>query len=181
MTRLPPLEPGEMSAEQTRLAAEITATRGALRGPFAVWLRAPAMAALISPLGMHLRTTDSLAPQLRELAVLIVARHWRAQYEWWAHEKLSRDAGVPASVIEAIKHRRVPPISDPDMLAVYDLASELLESRSVSDETYDRALAFLGETALIEMVAIIGYYSMIAMTLNAFEAPVPDGEAPPLD
>ncbi|HEX9808481.1 MAG TPA: carboxymuconolactone decarboxylase family protein [Alphaproteobacteria bacterium] len=181
MTRIPVLDPADMTEAQRRLAEEVTGPRGGvLRGPFAVWLRVPALCERTHPLGMHFRTATALPPRLKELAVLTTARYWKAQYAWAAHERAAREAGLSKPVIEALRHRRVPPLESDEERCAYDALTELLELRNLTDETYARARMALGEGKLIELVALAGYYTMIALTVNAFEVPPPDGGPPPL-
>lgn len=182
MQRIPPLAPERMTPEQKRLAEEIAATRGGrLGGPFAIWIRNPEMVERAERFGSFLRTGTSLARRRVELAVLITARFWTAQYEWYAHERAALDLGVPAEVVDAIKLGRPPRFDDPAEEAIHALLTELYEAKSVSDATYARALDLLGEAAVIDLVAVAGFYSMVALTLNAFEVAIPDGGAPPLE
>jgi len=180
MPRVATLKLEDMNAAQRALAERIAARRGSVRGPFAVWIRSAPLAERVSALGEHVRWETSLAPRLSELAVLVVARHWTAQFPWVAHEKEARNAGLAPAVIEAIKTRRRPVFQNTDEAAVYDFVTELQETRSVRAATYDQALAALGETALVELVGILGYYTLVALTVNAFEVPVPEGVSPPL-
>ena len=170
MARVPDLKPEEMTEEQNRIDAEIGATRsGRASGPFAIWLRDPTLAEQVSKLGDYLRNNTSLATPLQDIAILVTARHWTAQYAWAVHERRAREAGVHEDVVDAIRDRR------------YVVCSELYDTYGLSDTTHDNASELLGQQALIELVAIAGFYSMIALTLNAFEAPTAEGGPPPLD
>ena len=181
MARIPALKPEEMTDAQRLLAQQIAATRGGVvRGPFAIWLRNPALVERANALGDFLREGTSVPRRLSELAILVTARHWTAQYEWYAHENQARELGVSDATIEAIRHRRRPSLDKKDEQAVYDLVSELYEKKSVSDATYKAAVASLGDTMVIELVTIATFYAMIAMVLVAFEAPLPEGAKPPL-
>ncbi len=182
MARVPALKPEEMTDEQKRVDQEIGSTRsGRAGGPFAIWLRDPALADQANQFGNYLRNATSLANPLQEIAILVTARHWTAQYEWWVHKRRALEAGVHEDVVEAIRDRRRPGFDDAVEEMVYVVCSELYDTHALSDDTHDRASELLGQQALIELVAIIGFYSMIALTLNAFEAPVPEGGPPPLD
>jgi 4-carboxymuconolactone decarboxylase len=110
--------------------------------------------------------------------VLCVAAHWRAVYEWWAHARIARECGVPDTVIEAIRRREQPPLDEPDERLVHAFSRALLDERRVSDALYRETLDALGEATLVELVVLLGYYSLISMILAGFEVPVPDGEAP---
>ena len=179
MGRVPDLQPGEMNDYQKRVFDEIAGPRGGtVRGPFAIWLRLPEVADKANQLGNQLRSKSNLEARLFELMVLVIARHWGAQYEWWAHEKHARTEGVPHEVIEAIRHRKVPVLARADEHVIYDLTTELCESKKLGDATYKRALDALGLNLLIETITAASFYTMVAMMLNAFDAPVPTGEQP---
>lgn len=181
MARVPPLKPEEMTDEQRRLAAKIAGPRGGVvRGPFALWLRNPRLVDKADELGNLLREGTSVPRRLSELAILVTARHWTAQYEWFAHERQAREVGIADAVIEAIRHRRKPSFDKPDERIVYDLATELYESKKVSDATYAAAVQALGQMTVIELVTIATFYAMIAMILVTFQVDIPEGEAPPL-
>ncbi len=179
MSRIPDLAPEEMTERQKELAARIAATRnGVLRGPFAIWIRNPDLVERANAIGNFLREGTVVPRRLSELAILVTARHWTAQYEWFAHERQAVDAGVPNAVVEAIRHRRQPSFTEANDRIVYELCTELYENKRVSDATYDAAEAALGRETVIELVTIATFYAMIAMVLVTFEAPVPGGKLP---
>jgi 4-carboxymuconolactone decarboxylase len=179
MTRIPPLPPETLPPDSKRIYDEIAGPRhGTVNGPFAIWMRTPAIADRANQLGNQLRGKSTIEPRLFELMVLTVARTWSAQYEWHAHEPAARAAGLDNAVIEAIRARRKPAFERDDERVVYDTVSELNERRVLSQATYDRALALFGTERLIELIADAGFYTMVAMTLDAFDAPVPGGAQP---
>ena len=178
MARVPDLPFEALTPEQKRIHKEIAGTRSGVRGPFALWLRNPDLADRANQLSNVLRLHGRLEKRLFELLVLIVARHWSAQYEWFAHEKAGLKAGLLPEVVEAIRARRRPEFLREDERLVYDVITELNESQTLSQPSYTRALAGLGLDLLIELITAAGFYTMIAMMLNAFDAPVPGGERP---
>ena len=179
MSRIPDLDPAALSPEQQRLRAQIAGARGGVfAGPFAIWLRNAGIADKANLFGNELRINGRLDRRLFELMVLTVARHWSAQYEWFAHERAALDAGLAADVVEAIRHRQPPPFQADDERAVHGLVAELNETRAVSDATYAAALDALGLDLLIELVTSAGFYTLVAMMLQAFDAPVPGGATP---
>jgi len=180
MSRVPDLAPSEMTPEQKRIHDEIASKRrGNVRGPFAIWLRTPAIAERANQFGNAIRVAGKLDKRLFELMVLIVARHWSAPYEWFAHEDQALKEGVSPVVVEALRHGRRPEFSHADEQLVYDVVSELNTRRILGQATYDRGVAHFGLDLFIELVTAIGFYTMVAMMLNAFDAPVP-GDARPL-
>jgi 4-carboxymuconolactone decarboxylase len=179
MARVPDLDPAEMTPQQKRIHDDIAAKRGGtVRGPFAIWLRTPEIADRANQFGNVVRANGKIDKRLFELMVLIVARHWSAPYEWFAHEKHAVSAGVSSDVIEAIRHGRTPDFARDDEKLVYDIVSELNISRDLSQPCYDRGVAHFGLELFIEFVTAIGFYIMVAVVLKAFDAPVPGGSRP---
>lgn len=179
MSRLPDLRYEDMSAEQQRVHDEIAAgPRGKVEGPLKVWLHAPKLATHAQKLGAHARFQSLLPPPLSELAILVTAATWQADFEWYAHARLAREAGIADAVIEAIRRGEKPSLTDAKARAVYAVSRELHRRRSLSDETYALAEAALGRAALVDLVGILGYYTLVSMTLNAFRVPTPDGSRP---
>jgi len=160
-------------------AATYITKGGGLRGPFNALLHAPHVGDEVQRLGERLRFEGLLPPRQREIAVLCVAAHWRADYEWWAHARIARECGVPDDVIEAIRMRAQPHLDDADERVVHDCAHALLDEQRIPDPLYEQAVARIGETALVELVVLLGYYSLISMILVGFQIPVPEGETSP--
>ncbi|WP_193188935.1 carboxymuconolactone decarboxylase family protein [Nisaea sediminum] len=174
MQRIPELDPACLNDEQKRIYDEIASgPRGGVRGPLAVWLRRPGLADRAQALGRYCRYDSSLSPRLSELAILTTARIWDAAYEWAAHEPHAEKAGLPRAVIDALKEDRDPHFEAEDEAVVYEVSRRLNLDRRLTDELYRRAEQILGLDGLIDLVGVLGYYSLISMTLNAFEIEVP--------
>lgn len=182
MTRVPKVVPDELSPEARKVHDMIVSTRqgGEIRGPFAIWIRNAELATAANQMGNAVRLNGKLDGKLFELVILVVARHWSAQYEWFAHAKDAAKVGLDANIVEAIRTHRVPSFNNPQETVVYEMTRELIETKSVSDSTYARALEMFGFDLLTEIVTVTGFYTLVAMMLNAFQAPVP-GDARPLD
>jgi 4-carboxymuconolactone decarboxylase len=150
--------------------------RGALVGPFNAWLLAPSVGDRIQRLGEAIRFSSSLPQNALEVAILVGAREWRAEFEWWAHVRLARRAGVAAEVIAAIEAGTEPDFSDDGEATAWRFSRELLTDRRVSDRSYVAARERFGEAGVMELVALLGYYTLVAMTLNVFEVPLPPGQ-----
>jgi 4-carboxymuconolactone decarboxylase len=181
MPRLSSLDLDILSPAQKIVHDKIASgPRGSVRGPFAKLLVNPAIADSVQAMGAMLRFDGSLSDRQRELAILVTARYWTAQYEWYAHSKIAAEAGVADTIITAISQRRRPSFVNSEESVVYEFANELLEKREVGDEIYDGAVASLGEAGVVELIALIGYYGIISMTLNVAQVPLPDGEEAPL-
>jgi len=176
MPRLPELNPSEMTAEQKHVQDIIASgPRGQVRGPLAIWLRRPELAVRAQALGEYCRYNSSLPKRLSELAILVTARHWGAEFEWLAHQKHALDAGLSGDLIEAIRIGQVPVFADPQEQAVYDIATVLYRDRRLTDGLYASGLTALGEDSLIDLIGVLGYYALISMTINAFDVMPPPG------
>ncbi len=154
---------------------------GALKGPWDPLLRSPELGYALQALGEAVRFKSSLPDQIRELAILVCARHWRANYEWFAHAAIARKAGLPEAIIEAVMAKAPLPTGEgPESAAeVYAFARVLNETGEVDAKTYAAALDVLGEQRVVEVTITVGYYGLISKLLNTFEMPVPKGELVP--
>jgi 4-carboxymuconolactone decarboxylase len=168
---------GRRCAAQGR-SVSLTNPDGSIVGPFGAYLRAPAVGACLSQLGEVLRFDTTLPRNLLELAVITVARHWSAQFEWYAHARFALDAGVAPEVVTAIAERRDPAFADPAEAVVHRFTRRLLEEHRVDDETYREVVLRLGETQVVELTALVGFYGLISAVLNTFEVPLPAGAEP---
>jgi 4-carboxymuconolactone decarboxylase len=170
--RLALLDEAHMNGAQRALLASLRASpRGQSltpRGPFAAWMHAPDLGQLAQALGAHCRYNKAVPPRLSEFAILCTARQWRAQYEWFAHAPIAEKAGVKPKTIADLRAGREPKSAPKDERAIYAFVQELYKARRVSDRTYKRVQSLLGDSATVELVGIIGYYTLIAMTLNVF-------------
>ena len=171
-----------MTPDQRAACAEAVAgIRGRVPAPMIAWIRNPELATRGQKLGELLRYQTTLEPRLSELAILVCARHWTSHHEWTAHKREGLKAGMDPEVIAAIAARQAPALADARERAVYDVASTLLASGRVPAPLYERGLTALGERGMVELVGILGYYCLVALTLNAFELGLPGSLAPELD
>lgn len=177
MPRVHPPSLDTMSAEQRRVHDLIASgPRGRVRGPLAVWLNRPAMAEPAQALGQYCRYDSSLSPRLSELGILCLAKWWGSEFEWWAHKPIALKAGVAPAVVDALRDGRPVPFVEQDEALVHEFLQTLHTERRINDELYARALAMFGQDAVIDLVALAGYYTLISMTLNVFEIDLPQGE-----
>lgn len=177
--RLTPPSLDSLTEDQTKLRGAIASgPRGEFRmeGPFAIYMHAPRYGVLAQELGGYVRLRSTVPPRLSETAILCTARHWRAQFEWYAHARIAAEQGVKLETIKSILAGRRPAKAPRDELAIYDFVKELYADRRVSDPTYKKVQKILGDEATVELVGICGYYAMISMLLNTFRAPLPAGE-----
>ena len=168
------------SGARAKLAGSSASKPGPLGGPFNVWLRSPDIGNIIQSLGAAIRFRSSLPTKLNELAIIVTARQWTAQYEWLAHAKLALAAGLDPAIAEDIAQGRRPAKMPEDEAIVYDFSRELHETHGVSDAMYKRAVDRFGEKGVMDLIAVNGYYVLVSMTLNVDRTPLPAGVAPPL-
>lgn len=187
--RLIPLE--EMTVEQRAAAAAImSGPRASVAGsaataktpgsPFNPWLRSPELADRLQRVGEYLRFKSSIPPRLNELAILITARQWDSQYEWFAHHRLAMQAGLNPLVAAELAEGKRPSGMQEDETIVYNFCLEMHQNKKVSDATYKAALDKFGERGVMDLIAVNGYYVLVSMTLNVDRTPIPDGGKPPL-
>jgi 4-carboxymuconolactone decarboxylase len=182
--RFPELAPDAMTPAQARVAERIVSgPRGKLIGPFNAWLRSPELADRLQKVGEYIRFNSSLPTRLNELAILITARSWGSQFEWWAHAKFALDAGLDRTIVDAIAAGRRPDAMAADETVIYDFCTELRRTRAVSDATYEAMRQAFGEQGIVDVIAASGYYDIVSMTLNVAQIPMPEGSEPlkPLD
>ena len=179
--RFRPLTYDEMTPPQRTMIEHLLAgERAGTGGPFNVLLRSPEMGDIAQQLGAHIRFHSSLPRRLNEMAILIVAREWTAQYEWYAHKRLALQAGVTQAVVDAIAAGRRPTALQADEQALYTFETELLARREVSDPTFKAAVSALGERGIVDLIGLMGYYHIVSMALNVDRYPLPDGAKPEL-
>ena len=179
MPRITLPAPETMTPEQRAVHDKVVSgPRGRVQGPLRAALHNPELADRWQALGELLRYRTALPPRLSEIAILITARHCDSPFEWYAHRKEAEKIGIEPDLIEAIRAKNRPQGMGEDESIVHDYSLELNRTRSVTDATHARALERFGERAVVELTALVGYYTMVAMTLNAHEIPLPEGVAP---
>jgi len=171
----------QLNDQQKRVAERIMKVSSAgLGGPYSILLRSPVLAERYLGMTDYLRFETSLPHRLNELAILIEARLWDAQYEWWAHYPIAMRAGVAPEVAEAIRNGKRPAAMKEDEEVVSDVCIELLRNRNLTDATFERAKTVLGEQPTIDLIAVAGFYVMVSSVLIAGRVGIPDGSEPPL-
>ena len=177
--RMAKIDPDRMTEAQKKAAAELASgPRGEVRGPFNVLLRSPELMSPLQKVGEYLRFRCQLDRRIAEMATLIAARHWTQVYEWSAHHPLALKAGLKPGIADAIAEGRRPSGMQQDEEIVYDLLTETLQNKSVSDVTYERALKQFGEQNLVDLVGIAGYYALLGMMMNVARTQLPEGKEP---
>ncbi len=179
--RFPAIAPEAMTEAQREVAQAIAGgPRGSVRGPFIALLHQPPLAMRVQALGEHLRFGTGIAQSLVELLILVTARRWTCQYEWFAHARIARNEGLPEPIIAAIADGRRPEPMDADQALVHDVAVAVHRDGTPDDALYAAAVARFGRPGVLDLLALCGYYTLLAMVLNTARPALPDGVAPPL-
>jgi 4-carboxymuconolactone decarboxylase len=179
--RFKPLKWDEMTPEQkTMMEHLVNGERRGASGPFNVLLRSPEMGDLVQQFGASMRFHSSLPRKLNEMAIIITARHWTAQYEWYAHRTAAAQAGLNESIIQAIAAGKRPASMDADETIIYNFATELLNTKEVSDPVFKAAKDKFGERGVVDLIGVMGYYQLVSMLLNVDRYPLPQGAKPEL-
>jgi len=187
------LQPAEMTDSQKDLVKSIqsgprakvagsaaNSGGGTVGSPFNVFLRSPELGEHLQQVGSYIRFRSSLGFKLNELAILMVARHWTSQYEWFAHHRLALQAGLDPEIAEAISKSERPKKMGPDEALIYEFTTELLETKQVRDQTFSAVKDRFGEQGVMDLIAVAGYYVLVSMVLNVDRTPVPGNANPPL-
>ena len=191
--RFPILQADKLTPEQTKvMQALLAGPRGGgtvtpeaverilQRGPFNAWLRSPDLGDRLQKVGEYIRFNTSLSLRLNEFAILITARHWTSQYEWFAHLPLALKAGLDPKIAADLAQNKRPANMKDDEATVYDFSTQLHRTRKVTDKTYKKAVELFGERGVMDLIGVNGYYTAVSMTLNVAEVPLPAGEKNPL-
>jgi 4-carboxymuconolactone decarboxylase len=181
MSRIPPIDPAHLDDEQRAVYDAIASgPRKGVRGPLAVWLHRPRLADRAQALGRYCRYDSSLPPRLSELAIMLMGRHWLAEYEWAAHKPFALEAGLATDVIDAIRDGHPPAFARRDEALVYAFMEQLHARRAIADTLYADLEREIGRDGLVDLVGVAGYYTLISMTIKVFDVPPPAGATPEL-
>jgi 4-carboxymuconolactone decarboxylase len=171
----------QLNAEQQAVAAEVLKQSSAgLGGPYGMLIKSPELLKRYLLMTDYLRQKTSLPRRLNEMAILLEARLWDAQYEWWAHEPLARKAGLSEAIISDIREGKRPGAMQPDEAIVYEVVTELLNKRQLSDDSFGKAKQILGEQQVIDLVAVAGFYVMVSSVIIAGRVGIPNGGPAPM-
>lgn len=179
--RFPPIAPESRNEAQRKLAEDIASgPRGGVRGPFLPLMHHPAFASHVQQIGGFLRYGTSIPHALVELAILVIARRWTCQFEWYAHAPIGLKAGLPQALVNEIALGKRPAAMDADQAIIFDVTSEIMQTGRLTDDNFSRAVERFGREGVIEIIGLCGYYSMLAFVLNVADDPLPDGAPAPL-
>ena len=179
MARLPDINPKKYTPEQAAVAKAITSgPRGEVRGPFKMLMHNPKAADAVQRMGAYLRFDGVIDGRLRELAILITARHWTSQYEWFAHAPIAEKEGLDPAIIAALAKRQNPRFKNKDERIIYNFVTDLHTKYKVGKANYAAAQKLLGKAGVVELIVLCGHYTVVSMVLNGFEVEIPGGKKP---
>lgn len=177
--RLPTIPPSQYTPEQKQAAEAFEAARKTpVFGPFEPLMYSPEVMTLARAMGDYLRYKPKIGTTLSELVILITARRWTQDYEWYVHAPIARKVGIAEPVIAAIRDGRRPEGMSADETLVYDFTNELQENKRVSDTTFAKAEQRFGKDGVVDLAAVSGYYTFLAMELNMARYPLPKDGTP---
>jgi 4-carboxymuconolactone decarboxylase len=178
--RFPVIPDDKQTPEQREMVRAITSgPRGAgLRGPFNVLMRSPDVGNRIQHVGAYVRFSSCIGPRLTELGIILVARKWTAQYEWYAHRILAEKAGLAPAICDAIAENKRPAAMAEDETVVYNFAKELLDTTQVSDAAFNAMKDKFGEQGIVDLISAVGYYTIVSMVLNVGQVQLPPDAVP---
>jgi 4-carboxymuconolactone decarboxylase len=177
--RFPAIPREEMSAEQAALYDKIASgPRAGVRGPYNALLRAPELCGLSEQIGAYVRYRNSLPNALKEMAILVTARHWTAQYEWYAHRKIGEQEGLSKALCDALARGERPAGMSADQTIVFDFVDQMLKRHAVDDDAYARMKARFGERGVLDLIYLVGHYCTVAFILNIDRHPLPADATP---
>lgn len=180
-TRFPDMSPGAMSPEQKSMYDAIMAgPRHSMEGPFNAWLRSPVLGTRLQAVGEYLRFNTTVPHKLNEFAILITAVEWSSGFEWYAHHPLALKAGLEPEVAEQLRQGKRPTTMTPDEAVVYDFVTQLHRQHQVSNKNFADATALVGEQGVMDLIALVGYYDIVSMTLNVAQVQPPQNAGPTL-
>jgi len=171
--RIKEIPEDELTAEQAQVFKDLVAGRGRLLTPYKIWIHSPRLAAALETIGTFLNKRGSLSEREVELVICIIANHWKGEYVWTVHMRTCVKLGIPQSVFDAIRAGQDPLFDNARERAVYDLARIAMEPGGGSDEVFGRAERMLGRNGIAEVLALLGYYSAVAMGVKLHRVPVP--------
>lgn len=175
--RLPTVPPAQYTPEQAQAAADFEAARkGPVFGPFEPLMHSPQVMTLSRSMGDYLRYKSAIGNTMSELVILVIAREWTQDFEWWYHYPLALKAGIPKEVADAIADGRRPVGMSADEDMIYNYTSELVKNKRVADSTFQRVKERFGTKGIVDLTGIAGYYTLLAMQLNSAQYKLPQGQ-----
>jgi 4-carboxymuconolactone decarboxylase len=175
MTRILEIPPEKLTPEQATVFDQLVAGRGRILGPYKVWIHSPTIASGMEHIGTYLNKRGSLSPREVEIGILLVARHWDADYVRQAHIREGKRVGLSQEVIDALLAGNDPKLSDPHERCAYEFAAALISGAKLADAEFSEIERVLGRSGIAEVLVLIGYYTSVALAMKVHEVPIPQG------
>jgi 4-carboxymuconolactone decarboxylase len=173
MNRMLEIPPDKLTPEQTTVFNQLVAGRGRILGPYKVWIHSPTIASGMEQIGTYLNKRGSLSPREVEIGILVIARHWDADYVRQAHIREGKRVGLSQEIIDALVTGDDPKLTDPHERGVYDFAAALVSGAKLSDARFSDIEKVLGRNGIAEMLVLLGYYTSVALAMKVHEVPIP--------
>ena len=173
MSRILEIAPEKLSPEQTAVFNQLVAGRGRILGPYKIWIHSPTIASGMEHIGTHLNKRGSLSPREVEIGILLIARHWDADYVRQAHIREGKRVGLSQEVIDALLTGNDPKLTDPHERGVYEFAAALVSGAKLPDAKFAEIETVLGRTGIAEVLVLIGYYTSVSLAMKVHEVPIP--------
>jgi 4-carboxymuconolactone decarboxylase len=173
MNRILEIPPEQLTPEQTTVFNQLVAGRGRILGPYKVWIHSPTLASGMEHIGTFLNKRGSLSPREVEIGILVIARHWDADYVRQAHIREGKRVGLSQETVDALVAGADPKLTDPHERCVYDFAAALVTGAKVADARFAEIEKVLGRNGIAEVLVLIGYYTSVALAMKVHEVPIP--------
>jgi 4-carboxymuconolactone decarboxylase len=177
MNRILEIPPEKLTPEQIAVFDQLTAGRGRILGPYRIWIHSPPVASGMERIGTFLNKRSSLSKREVEIAILVIAQHWQADYVRQAHIREGKAAGLPPEAIDAILAGGEPALADAHERAVHRFAAALVSGARLSDAAFAEIETVLGRNGIAEVLVLVGYYTSVALAMKVHEAPIPQPSA----
>lgn len=171
--RIKDIPENALTPEQAKVFKDLVAGRGRLLTPYRIWIHSPQLASALETLGTFLNKKSSLSEREVELVICIIANHWKGEYVWTVHTRTCVALGFSQSVFDAIRAGREPALDNERERTIYELTQAAMQPGPGSDEVFDRAERVLGRNGIAEVLALLGYYSAVAMAVKLHRVPLP--------
>jgi 4-carboxymuconolactone decarboxylase len=173
MNRIREIPPEKLTPEQATVFDQLVAGRGRILGPYKIWIHSPAVASGMEKIGTFLNKRSSLSKREVEIGILVIARHWKADYVQQAHIREGKAAGLSPEIIDALVAGTDPKLADPHERGVYKFAAALVSGSKLSDAEFGEIEAVLGRQGIADVLVLLGYYTSVGLAMKVHEVPIP--------
>lgn len=173
MNRLLEVAPDQLTPEQSQVFEQLVAGRGRILGPYKIWIHSPRVAAGMEQIGTYLNKRGALTPREVEIGILVIARHWNADYVQTAHIREGKRVGLSDAIVDALVKGTEPPLTDPHERGVYKFAALLTGGAKLADAEFAEIEKAIGRNGIAEVLVLLGYYTSVALGMKIHQVPIP--------